>query len=103
MRTPLNLLSIITVLVAGASVLTVLASDFDARVFADPLNRVQLDSDPEPQQSFPKTTLRLAAVKDSNTQVRETLPATNLTVVPEVVRITRSQLVWTWLLWQSHG
>ena len=94
MRTPLNLLSIITVLVAGASVLTVLASDFDARVFADPLNRVQLDSDPEPQQSSPKITLRLAAVKDSNTQVRETLPATNLTVVPEVVRVITGEASW---------
>ena len=94
MRTPLNFLSIITVLVAGVSVLPVLASDFDVRVFADPLNRVQLDSDPWPKQSSLRASLRLDEMKDSNNQVRETLPATNVTLVREVVSVITGEASW---------
>ena len=97
MRTFLNLLSTSTVLIAGAQLLPVLANDFDAREVADPLDllhQVQLDSEPGPQQSSPKAGLRLDEVKDLTTLVRATLPATKVTVVPEVVRVMTGEASW---------
>ena len=56
MRSLIQLLSISTALVAGASLLPVVASAFDARELADPLDlltRVQLNSVTRPEALSP--------------------------------------------------
>ena len=97
MRSLIQSLSISTALVAGASLLPVVASDFDARELAEPLdllNRVQLNSVAGPEVLSPQPVLQLDEVNDSPAPVQATLSAPKLKVVPDVVRVITGEASW---------
>ena len=97
MRSLIQSLSISTALVAGASLLPVVASDFDARELADPLDlltRVQLNSVTGPEALAPQAVLQPDEVKDSPAPVQASLPAPKLKVVPDVVRVITGEASW---------
>lgn len=97
MRSFFSLLSLSTVLVAGVTLLPVLASDFDAREISDPLdvlNRVEPTEADAPGLTAPTATLRPEEVKESLAPAQATLPEPKVKPVPDVVRVITGEASW---------
>ncbi len=97
MRSLFSLLSLSTVLVAGVTLLPVLASDFDAREISDPLdvlNRVEPTEADAPGLTAPTATLRPEDVKESLAPAQATLPEPKVKPVPDVVRVITGEASW---------
>lgn len=97
MRSLFSLLSLSTVLVAGVTLLPVLASDFDAREISDPLdvlNRVEPTEADAPGLTAPTATLRPEDIKESLAPAQATLPEPKVQPVPDVVRVITGEASW---------
>ena len=97
MRSLISLLSVSAALVAGVTLLPVVASDFDARETTDPLDVFGADgtsAERPAELNAPLATLRQDELKESSRPAQAAAKTPKVNVLPDVVRVITGEASW---------